>query len=93
MHTNHPLDSIPAYVLGALVAEEALHVRQHVSACATCRAEAAAFQAVVALLPYAAGAQHPPARVRRRLMARVAAARDPAQPGDEVLSEAGIEPP
>lgn len=78
MYTDHPQDSIPAYVLGALDAAETLQVRQHLAVCAECRAEAEAFQSVVSMLPYAAGAQNPPPRVKRQLMARVAAAQDAA---------------
>jgi anti-sigma factor RsiW len=81
MQTEHPRDSIPAYVLGALDSAEALLVREHLAICPACRAEAESFQAVVGMLPYAAGAQKPPPRVKHQLLARVAVAREmPAAP-------------
>jgi hypothetical protein len=76
MQTEHPRDSIPAYVLGVLDAAEALLVREHLTVCPACRAEADSFAAVVGMLPYAASAQNPPQRVKRQLLARVAAAQE-----------------
>jgi anti-sigma-K factor RskA len=75
MQTNdHPQDSIPAFVLGALDIDEALLVNAHVIACPGCRAEAEAFQAVLSTLPYAAAPSQPPAHVKQQLLARIAAA-------------------
>jgi Anti-sigma-K factor rskA/Putative zinc-finger len=75
MQTNdHPLDSIPAFVLGALDIDEALLVNAHITMCHDCRAEAAAFQAVLSALPYAAAPGQPPAHVKQQLRARIAAA-------------------
>lgn len=71
--TDHPQDSIPAYVLGALDADEAIQVGRHLALCAACRSEAEAFHAVVVALPYAAAGADPPPRVKRQLFARVAA--------------------
>ncbi len=75
----HPIDFIPAFVLGALDPEEALQVGMHLSACAECKAEAEAFRTTVEALPYAAPPHDPPAHVKRQLLARIAAS-DADQP-------------
>jgi anti-sigma-K factor RskA len=80
MQNDHPQEAIPAYVLGALDADEARRVREHLAACQLCRDEAEAFQAVVTMLPYASGAQNPPPRVKRQLLARVSAAQETPPP-------------
>jgi len=75
MQTNdHPQDSIPAFVLGALDIDEALLVNAHVIDCPDCRAEAEAFQTVLSTLPYAAAPSQPPAHIKQQLLARIAAA-------------------
>lgn len=75
------LDSIPAFVLGALDSDEAARVAIHVSGCAACRREADSFRSVVALMPYSAGALDPPPRVKQQLFARIAATtNEPAAP-------------
>ncbi|NWG18957.1 MAG: anti-sigma factor [Chloroflexi bacterium] len=73
LNNDHPIESIPAFVLGALDADEAARVAAHLAACPSCRAEAESFRTVVGMLPYAAGAAEPPARVKRQLFARIAA--------------------
>jgi anti-sigma-K factor RskA len=78
--TDHPQESIPAFVLGALAADEAIAVGQHLSVCPECRAEAEALQAVAAELPYATGARQPPPHVKRQLFARIAASHDGTPP-------------
>jgi len=71
---QHPeQDDILAYALGALEAEEARLVGGHLSICSRCRAIVKAYHAVIYLLPYAAPPQTPPARLRWRLLASVAA--------------------
>lgn len=70
---DHPQDSIPAFVLGALDADEAFQISRHLSRCPACRAEAEAFHAAVAELPYAAAPHTPPPHVKRQLFARIAA--------------------
>jgi anti-sigma-K factor RskA len=71
-HPNeHPIDFLPAFVLGALDADEAIRVADHLRVCASCRAEAEKFRSVVGLLPYATRSQAPPAHIKRQLMARV----------------------
>jgi anti-sigma factor RsiW len=74
---DHPQDAIPAFVLGALDVDDAIRVAGHLAACPACRAEAEAFQASLAELP-SAEMHRPPARVKRYLLARVAASA-PAQ--------------
>jgi anti-sigma-K factor RskA len=71
---EHPLDSIPAFVLSALDADEAIQVGAHLAVCPDCRDEAAAFQAAIGELPYAAEPQEPPAHIKHQLLARIAAA-------------------
>jgi len=71
---QHPeQDDLPAYALGALEAEEARLVGGHLAICSRCRAIVKAYYAVICLLPYAAPPQSPPARLRWRLLASVAA--------------------
>jgi anti-sigma factor RsiW len=71
---GHPYeDDVPAFVLGALDAEEACQVNAHLAICPCCRAEAAAYQAVVDLLRYAIRSQDPPVHLRYRILARIAA--------------------
>lgn len=72
--THHPQDSIPGYVLGALDAEETARVGRHLAICAACRANAEAFHTEIAGLSHAGAGHGPPARVKRLLLARIAAA-------------------
>ncbi len=74
MLTNeHPHDSLPAFVLGTLDADEALRINAHVIQCPECRAEVETFQAVLSALPYAATPRQPPAHIKQQLLARIAA--------------------
>jgi anti-sigma factor RsiW len=97
MQHEHPLDSIPAYVLGALDADEALRVRTHLATCASCRAEVESFQQIVGMLPYASPGVLPPQHVKRQLFARVAAAEEPREapphPGQLRMVAAPRHPP
>ena len=72
MQNDHPQESIPAYVLGALAADESLRLRAHLDVCEACRAEVASFYASVTLPPHTVPGQDPPGRVRQRLLARIA---------------------
>jgi anti-sigma factor RsiW len=70
---QHPqADDIPAFALGALDPEEALQVREHLARCPSCRAEVAAYHAVVGLLCYAIPPQEPPAQLRERILTHIA---------------------
>jgi anti-sigma-K factor RskA len=64
---------VAAYALGALEPHEAEAFEAHLASCAICRDELAAFQQVVDVLPTAVPAYRAPKRVRRNLMAAVAA--------------------
>jgi len=77
----HPIDSIPAFVLGALDPEEALQVGEHVAACPTCRAEADAFRSTLDALPYAVPQLDPPSHVKQQILARIAASHSKLRPG------------
>jgi len=69
----HPYDDdIPAFALGALDAEEALQVGEHLARCPACRAEVAAYHAVVSLLCYAMAPHEPPAQLRGRILTHIA---------------------
>lgn len=78
--TPHPIDSIPAFVLGALDPEEALQVGEHVAACPTCGAEADAFHATLDVLPYALPQMNPPSHVKQQILARIAASHSEPRP-------------
>ena len=72
MQSTHPREFLPAYVLGALDADAAQRVRDHLVLCHECRAEADSFRAAVARRPTTT-IPGPSPHVKRRLMARVAA--------------------
>jgi anti-sigma-K factor RskA len=69
---EHPQESIPAFVLGTLDAEEALLVSAHLVRCSACRVELEAFEALLAALPYASTPRDPPPHVKQQLLARIA---------------------
>ena len=73
MQTHPYQDDIPAFALGALDPGEALQVSVHLAHCPSCRSEVAAYQAVVAMLLYAIPPQDPPAHLRCRILAHIAA--------------------
>ncbi|MGA2009818.1 MAG: anti-sigma factor [Solirubrobacteraceae bacterium] len=64
-------DDVAAYALGALDGAELASFRRHLDACAICRDELAAFEAVVELLPESAPAQRAPAGLRRSVLREV----------------------
>ena len=73
MQTHPYEDDIPAFALGALDTEETLQVSVHLADCPSCRSEVAAYYAVVGMLLYAVPPQNPPAHLRCRILACVAA--------------------
>ena len=77
----HPIDSIPAFVLGALDPAEASQVGEHVAACPTCRAEADAFRTTLDVLPFAVPQLDPPSHVKQQILARIAASHSKLRPG------------
>ena len=68
---THVLDLLPAYALGSLDTDEALHVEEHLLSCSICRAESRAFQNVAEQLSFAAPAATPSPDLKDRLMQRV----------------------
>ena len=66
--TEHVLDELDAYALGALDRAEAERVAQHLSTCASCRNEAAALAEVVGALPDTVALHDPRPALRERLL-------------------------
>lgn len=64
-------DLIAAYALGCLDPDELAPLQAHLAQCAACRAELAAYEAVVDALPLASPQIAPPAQLKQRLLARV----------------------
>jgi len=77
----HPIDSIPAFVLGALDPDEALRVGEHIAICPTCGAEADAYRTALDVLPYAVPQLNPPSHVKQQILARIAASHFHLQQG------------
>jgi anti-sigma-K factor RskA len=63
-------DLLPAYALGSLETDEDLLVAEHLSQCADCRVELAAYRSVVAELPLAITEVDPPKDLKAKIMAR-----------------------
>lgn len=87
---DHPHDSLPAFVLGALDADEAIQVTEHISICSTCRDAAEEFRAAVAMLPYATQPHDPPPHVKHELFARITADAGPPPAGAVLPHPAGM---
>jgi anti-sigma-K factor RskA len=83
---EHPHDLLPAFALGALDADEASQVLQHVAACTSCRTDIEAWGAVVGLLPYTVVPQIPPAYVKHRLFAMIDVSPE-ARPGARLMAQ------
>jgi anti-sigma-K factor RskA len=66
-------ENAAAYVLGALEPDEAEAFRRHISECAECRDEVAAFEGLTDALPGADGPYEVPRGLRRRVMREVRA--------------------
>lgn len=71
MPEEHVLDSLPAYALGSLDAEEARRVEEHLAGCLVCRDESDSFQKVAEQLSFVAPAAAPSPDLKERLMQRV----------------------
>jgi len=65
------IDLLPAYALNTLDVEEAEMVAGHLASCADCRAELAAFEGVVDVLPLAAADMEPSPALKGRLMHQI----------------------
>ena len=64
---------VAAYALGSLDAAEADRFRRHLEGCVVCRDELATFESMTKLLAMTAPVASPPRRLKRRVMAAVAA--------------------
>ena len=67
--TEHVLDELEAYALGALDHATAELVAAHLAACLSCRAEAASLAEVVGALPDSVALREPRAELRERVLA------------------------
>ena len=65
------LDSLPAYVLGALTGEERVEVEDHLGICPLCSGEYEDLAEAGMILALNVPPREPPARLKRRLMERV----------------------
>jgi len=65
-------DQIPAYALDCLDEEEAFQVETHLTVCAVCRAELAAYKATADQLGCVAPQVEPPSRLKASILRRVA---------------------
>ena len=78
--TEHVLDELDAYALGALDRADAERVAQHISTCASCRNEAAALAEVVGAIPDTVALRDPRPALRERLLeSATAEARSPVR--------------
>ena len=79
MSDHEELDnSIGAWVLGAVEADEEDLVRRHIEGCATCRETASRLGRAAGMLPLDVEDIAPSARLRERILATAAASRGPA---------------
>jgi hypothetical protein len=78
--TEHVLDDLEAYALGALDHASAERVAAHLAACDSCRAEAAMLADVVATLPDSVALREPTAALRERVLAAARAGERVAEP-------------
>ena len=69
-------DDLAAYLLDALVGDEALEMERHVDGCPRCQERARWLQASVEMLPTAVEQLEPPRELRERLMQTVRAEAD-----------------
>ncbi len=68
---EHVFDQLPAYALGSLDEQEALHVTRHLEGCSICRAELTTYQAVTDQLGLGAPVIAPPASLRQKVLQAV----------------------
>lgn len=91
MDQEHVTESLPAYALGILEADERAEIAAHLAGCPGCRAALAEYELVAADLAVMAPAATPPAALKARLRERIqtdaapqperAEPRRPASPG------------
>jgi anti-sigma-K factor RskA len=75
MSDEHVLDSLPAYALGSLDADEVQRVEEHLASCWICRNESTAFQTIADQLSLAVPVTAPSPDLKERLIRRVQATR------------------
>jgi hypothetical protein len=91
--TEHGLDELEAYALGALDRAEAERVARHLSTCASCRADAASLAEVVGALPDTVALREPRPALRERVLeAAEADGRQPAQATSQRWSPGRVRP-
>lgn len=73
-------ENIPAYVLGALDADESATLETHLETCASCRTELAEYRSLRESLLTAVPPKQPPAALRKRLQSRLPSAQRPSRP-------------
>jgi anti-sigma-K factor RskA len=73
------VDLVPVYALDALEGEERLTVRAHLESCLRCRETLAAYQQAAGHLALAVEPVAPPAALKQRLLAELAATEQPVQ--------------
>ena len=78
--TEHVLDDLEAYALGALDQASAEAVATHLAACQSCRADAAMLADVVAALPDSVALREPRPALRERVLAAARAGARGSQP-------------
>jgi anti-sigma-K factor RskA len=69
--SSHVFESLPAYALGSLDADEARLVAEHLNGCHACRSELRAFERVAGQLSSALPHGHPSEGLKPRLMERI----------------------
>jgi hypothetical protein len=80
--TEHVLDELEAYALGALDQADAERVASHLALCQACRTEAASLADVVGALPDTVAVRDPRPELRERILAAATTdARGPAREG------------
>ena len=67
--TEHVVEELDAYALGALAPADAERIAQHLSTCASCREEAAALAEIVGALPETVALREPRPTLRDRVLA------------------------
>jgi hypothetical protein len=78
--TEHVLDDLEAYALGALDQASAEAVARHLANCQSCRAEAATLADIVAALPDSVSLREPRAALRERVLAAARAGTRGSEP-------------
>jgi len=65
---KHPIDLIPAYILGCLDEEEAQSLSCHIHTCKACRKEVAAYQSIVFQLGHSVPTVEPPSHIKSAIL-------------------------